>query len=178
MYDPFDCRPDRRFMKGASPFARVMAIIGMTIGGLVVAAAFALLFAIVIKALWNWLMPSIFGLKTIDFWQAFGLALLARLLFGGLGGNHRKSKPPRPRMDGHQSGQFKRYWNDEGYEAFKNYVKTHGDPADMPGEFFWGDMHRMGEFRRFWDAEGRDAYRDYVKRQEQQDTAAPEPPEK
>jgi len=35
--------------------------------------------------LWNWLMPSIFGLKTINFFQAFGLILLAQLLLGTTG---------------------------------------------------------------------------------------------
>lgn len=31
--------------------------------------------------LWNWLMPVIFGLKTITFWQAVGLAVLCNMLF-------------------------------------------------------------------------------------------------
>ena len=31
--------------------------------------------------LWNWLMPSIFGLPEIGFWQACGLQLLATILF-------------------------------------------------------------------------------------------------
>ena len=33
--------------------------------------------------LWNYLMPAIFGLHVITFWQAVGLLLLGRLLFGG-----------------------------------------------------------------------------------------------
>ena len=37
-------------------------------------------------ALWNALMPAIFGLPAIDFWQALGLLLLSRLLFGRFGG--------------------------------------------------------------------------------------------
>lgn len=45
--------------------------------------------------LWNELMPAIFGLPTISFWQAFGLMLLCRLLFGDLGYSHkRKDKDP------------------------------------------------------------------------------------
>jgi hypothetical protein len=36
--------------------------------------------------LWNLLVPPILGLPTISFWQALGLLLLSRLLFGGLGG--------------------------------------------------------------------------------------------
>jgi hypothetical protein len=31
--------------------------------------------------LWNWLMPVIFGLSEISFWQAVGLNLLASILF-------------------------------------------------------------------------------------------------
>lgn len=31
--------------------------------------------------LWNWLMPAIFGLKTITFWQAFGMNFLTSILF-------------------------------------------------------------------------------------------------
>ena len=32
--------------------------------------------------LWNWLMPSIFGLQRISFWQAMGLLGLCWILFG------------------------------------------------------------------------------------------------
>ena len=35
--------------------------------------------------LWNWLVPNLFGLKPITFWQAVGLLALCRLLFGGFG---------------------------------------------------------------------------------------------
>ena len=34
-----------------------------------------------LMVLWNWLMPSIFNLPEITFWQACGLQLLATLLF-------------------------------------------------------------------------------------------------
>ena len=36
--------------------------------------------------LWNWLMPAIFGLPVITFWQALGLLGLSWILFGGLRG--------------------------------------------------------------------------------------------
>lgn len=35
--------------------------------------------------LWNHLMPGIFGLPPISFWQAVGLLALSWILFGGLG---------------------------------------------------------------------------------------------
>jgi hypothetical protein len=36
--------------------------------------------------LWNWLMPELFGLPRIRFWQAVGLMSLSWILFGGLRG--------------------------------------------------------------------------------------------
>ncbi len=41
----------------------------------------ALILALPIMLLWNWLMPAIFGLCTIDFWQALGISLLSGCLF-------------------------------------------------------------------------------------------------
>ncbi len=38
---------------------------------------------LVVEHLWNWLMPTIFGLKTIGYWQAVGLLLLSKILLGG-----------------------------------------------------------------------------------------------
>jgi hypothetical protein len=50
-------------------------------------AAFAVLYVAVfgtaVVALWNWLMPSLFGLPMIDFTQALGLFVLCRILTGG-----------------------------------------------------------------------------------------------
>ncbi|HEY5809321.1 MAG TPA: hypothetical protein VIT67_15205 [Povalibacter sp.] len=44
-----------------------------------------------VTSLWNWLLPPLFGLGAITFWQGLGLFLLGRLLFGGFrifGGHH------------------------------------------------------------------------------------------
>ena len=37
----------------------------------------------VVMSLWNALMPNIFAVKPITFWQALGLLVLSKLLFGG-----------------------------------------------------------------------------------------------
>ena len=47
---------------------------------------FALLLGAVTMLLWNWLVPSLFNGPEIRFAQAFGLLVLARILFGGWGG--------------------------------------------------------------------------------------------
>jgi hypothetical protein len=46
----------------------------------------ALIAAVVwgVMLLWNWLMPALFaGARTIDYWQALGLLVLSKILFGG-----------------------------------------------------------------------------------------------
>lgn len=40
----------------------------------------------IVMQLWNWLMPEISGWHAISFWQALGLLLLSKLLFGGFRG--------------------------------------------------------------------------------------------
>ena len=35
--------------------------------------------------LWNWLLPPLFGFRQVNFWEALGLLVLCRILFGGHG---------------------------------------------------------------------------------------------
>lgn len=44
-------------------------------------------FGLLVMSLWNWLMPELFGVRPITFWQAWGLLILSRILFGSFGGN-------------------------------------------------------------------------------------------
>jgi len=41
----------------------------------------ALLLGLPLMILWNWLMPLLFGLPTLTFWQAVGMNFLASILF-------------------------------------------------------------------------------------------------
>lgn len=41
----------------------------------------AVLLALPTMWLWNWLMPKIFNLTTINFWEALGINLLCGMLF-------------------------------------------------------------------------------------------------
>ena len=54
-----------------------LALLGM--------ALFIAVGGLVVMSLWNWLTPPLFGFPTITFWQALGLLLLCRILFGGFG---------------------------------------------------------------------------------------------
>lgn len=58
-----------------------MEIIVKVVGILVVVFAIVIASCIPVFYLWNWLMPAIFGLKTITFWQAVGLTFLCSFLF-------------------------------------------------------------------------------------------------
>jgi len=40
---------------------------------------------LVVKALWNWLLPPLFQFPQLTFWQALAMLALCRILFGGFG---------------------------------------------------------------------------------------------
>ena len=87
---------NERLMK-MTRLTRLMIIAPLAILGMVVFTAIG---GGVVMLLWNWLAPTLFGLRLITFWQAIGLLALCRILFGGFGlggGGHRNS---RRRMDG------------------------------------------------------------------------------
>lgn len=58
--------------------------------GLAIVFVFAVLVAFPVMWLWNWVMPDIFGLPVITFWQAFGLNLLCGLFFRGVNSTKKK----------------------------------------------------------------------------------------
>lgn len=62
---------------------RILMAVKFVVLVLVAAAAFSF----VLMSLWNWLMPVLFGLHRIAFWQALGLLLLSKILFGGFRGH-------------------------------------------------------------------------------------------
>jgi hypothetical protein len=110
--------------------------------GICAAVFFAALFAVVVKLLWNWLMPVIFGLGTITFMQAFGLILLARLLVGGW---HR----------GHNEERHKSKRHDHLHKFFEH------DFSGIPEEI---RMNKKG-FMQFWEIEGRERFGSHIKKE-------------
>ena len=64
----------RRKMFFMAPLAILAMLLFMVIGGEVV------------LHLWNWLLPPLFGWHLITFWQALGILVLCRILFGRIGG--------------------------------------------------------------------------------------------
>src|SRR5436309_2559536 len=64
---------------------RAKRIAKMIVMFLVFAPLFIFIGGEVVMHLWNWLVPAVFGLKALTFWQAVGLLVLCRILFGGHG---------------------------------------------------------------------------------------------
>src|SRR5690242_13456985 len=54
---------------------------------LVGVAVFVIVGGEIVRLLWNWLLPPLFGWRRIMFWQGLGLLALCRILFGGRGGH-------------------------------------------------------------------------------------------
>lgn len=53
--------------------------------GLLLIFVVALIIAFPVMWVWNWVIPGVFGLIKINFWQAFGINLLCGLLFRRVG---------------------------------------------------------------------------------------------
>jgi hypothetical protein len=70
----------------------VMPLIAM---GFVALAAVG---GLVVRELWNWLAPELIDARPITYWEAVGLLVLCRLLFGGWSSRRAWSdKPYAPR---------------------------------------------------------------------------------
>jgi hypothetical protein len=120
--------------------------IGRIVGGIALAVVFALVFSIFVQMLWNWLMPTIFHLGTITWEQAFGLLLLARLIFGSMGHHGRNH---------HAFGKGKHGFHGLGW------CGCGGAKEDAAN----GDIEDWQHYDAWWNAEGRDAFRKYAENQ-------------
>jgi len=114
-------------LRGRSPGE----IAGLIFFGIIAITGLAILFGFVIMWLWNWLMPDLFGLTTITYWQGVGLFILAKLLLGGCGGGgkskrHSKdydcSDRRKKKSDFSKWKHYDKFWEEEGHKAYGKYV--------------------------------------------------------
>ncbi len=89
---------------------------GFFIGVMIIAAIFG--FTYIVMLLWNALLPEIIHVEAITFWQAMGILVLSKILFGGF------------KMGGRGGYGRGRHWRDkfrnmspEEKEAFKEKMK-------------------------------------------------------
>jgi len=97
----------RNRLRNLSRPAKLMLIAPLAIIGM---AIFAWIGGEIVMLLWNWLAPELFGLRTINFWQALGLLALCRILFGGFGLSGGSSDRSRRRMEGRISERMYERW--------------------------------------------------------------------
>lgn len=112
--------------------------------GIASVIALGFLFGLLIKLLWNWLMPELFGLKEISYWQGIGIFILARIIFGSVGGN---SSSPKSKNDkkiqadkcndndkaddkDHSTRNYDEWWEAEGKKAFDDYMENKYNSSD------------------------------------------------
>ena len=131
----------------SSTGGKVFRIAGYVLVGLLFAAAFAIVFAILVKFIWNSMMPAVFDFKEITFWQAFGIIILAKLLFGSFGSRHHD----RWRKDGRYTPPWHR--------------PSGASDADMPPTRYHRDWK---VYTQYWQEEGKSAFKDYMDKIEQE----------
>jgi hypothetical protein len=81
------------------------------------------LLGLLTQFLWNFIMPDIFGLRVINFWQGLAMFVLAKLIFGFGGGG-------RSKWSGYRNHRWKHEWAEkysklspEERERFKQKLK-------------------------------------------------------
>lgn len=149
----------RRPRRPGRKAGRICGMVGL---GVTIALLFALVFGFLVKWLWNALMPDIFGLGAITYWQAVGMLILAKILFGGFG--HHGPKPyPRTR-----------YYHDR-YHCWGDGESM--DPDDEHSRHCSFDRWR--NYGRYWRERGRDDFNRYANGVEKQTagTTGPNEPE-
>ena len=117
------------------------------LGGVALAVIFAFVFGYFVMLLWNWLMPEIFGLGTITFWQSAGIILLIRLVFGNFK-HPSHHKPKHPDFGSHHhfaGGHF--FKNKKIKEKFDEFTNSKQD---------WKHYHE------FWEEEGKQSFKEYA----------------
>jgi len=100
---------------------------------IILGIAIAFIVGYIVMLLWNWLMPQLFGLPQVDYWQALGVLILAKIIFGFGGGDgpgsssksKKKSNSRRCRTfrkDFSEWQYYDAFWKEEGQQAYKDYI--------------------------------------------------------
>lgn len=116
----------------ARPMPKGQHIIGYILLGLVLAVVFGFVFGIAVMWLWNVLLPPLFGFATITYWQAVGLVILARLLFGfnGHADAHFRRRQQQACCD---ETHYNAWWQQEGRQAYDGWMTRRQGGAAADG---------------------------------------------
>jgi hypothetical protein len=98
---------------------------------IVLGIAFLALFTYVVMLLWNWLVPELFSGPVLSYWQTLGILVLSKILFTGLGRNHRNGTYWKYRTWGH--GHTREYWK-KRFEEKLNEKHSRHEPGFEPDQ--------------------------------------------
>lgn len=81
----------------------------------------------IVMQLWNCLLPEILGVKSITFWQAMGILILSKILFGGFHFGkemkdlkERKMRQKMESLSPEEREKFKEIWRNRCSGGFFN----------------------------------------------------------
>lgn len=135
--------------KIAKKIAKIVAIVFASMFAIVI---FVLIFGFLFKFLWNATIAAMFGLPVITYWQAIGLFILAKFLFGfGFGGAHSHH---------HHHGRDKRHEHWKGWWEHKPEKDSEQEDDEM--------------LQKYWEEEGRQAYDAYIESRKSERQDGPE----
>lgn len=102
------------------------------LGFIILGALFVFAFGYLTMWLWNWLVPTLFHGPVITFWQALGLLLLSKILFGGFPKEHKEKKTA-----------WKRHWKERMKMKMEQMTPEEREKMKeqfsrcMPGRWSW-----------------------------------------
>ena len=151
------------------PGHTVARIVGMTILGLIGAVIIAFLFGYFVMLLWNWLLPPLLHAGTINYWQAIGIVILSKILFGGSGAGHsyrgrRGWKREARRWDNWESGHGCRGWRG-------SWRRKDGEENDWAPK---GSPRNWRYYGQYWKDEGKAAYEAWLDKNAKDGDKAPD----
>ena len=115
--------------------------------GTIIMLVMIALFSVIVMLLWNALIPHLFGLPLLNYWQAVGVLLLARILFGGMGGvlSHRGIQRAETHFRGH-ANKLREKWMNMSEDERKEFIAKERE--------FHGHLHgHHPRMNRFFDGE-------------------------
>jgi hypothetical protein len=133
---------------------KVLKVIGFVILGITVVIGIGF----VVKWLWNSLMPELFGLKEITYWQGVGILILSKIFFGGISSN--SSSKNCDSNSGKVKGVIGKAIHEEMQQEFyKEYEKKQTEEHSTSENI---DQDKL--YEKWWAEEGEKKFEDYLEK--------------
>lgn len=118
-------RPNRFRRRIGIPGFIALAILGIFV------------FGVLVMSLWNALLPGLFHVPVITFWQALGLLILSKIFFGGFRGGPRpwgynKMRRKWDSMTPEEQERFRQQWKNRCGKGFEQAGFQGPAPAAEP----------------------------------------------